>query len=571
MARTNDVWETGGDGTYIQTIGSPNGYDLLINGSNHYINFGSLVGEPGYGFRDNGGIMEFKNSGGAWTGIGSGGGGGGSGTVTSVSVVTANGFAGTVATASSTPAITITTTVNGIAKGDGTNLSAAAANTDYIAPIGAIFGGDVSMGGHYITNLLDPVNAQDAATKAYVQSLINGLAWKTLVRVATTVAGTLLTSFENGDTIDGVVLATGDRILIKDQAVQTENGIYTVNASGAPTRSTDADSGVELVGAAVAVQSGTANTGKGYVQTTPSPITIGASNIVWAQFLNTTYTNGVGLNLTGTTFSLANTAVSAGSYTFSNFTVDAQGRLTAASSTTLASAKIWVGNGSSVPTPVTPSGAWTMDNAGVATLNTALAYTWTKAQRGAFVLLTDAATIAIDASLGNNFYVALGGNRTLGVPTNLVEGQSGVIDVYQDITGTRTLAYSWCYQFAGGTAPTLSTAKIVVDQLVYMVNRYATNTCTITNASPAVFTSAAAHGMLSGDRIQLTTTGGLPTGLSVSTTYWVTVVSSTTFKVSSSLANAQAATFINTSSAGSGVHTYTSISITISLPNAALA
>lgn len=74
MARTNDVWETGGDGTYIQTIGSPNGYDVLINGSNHYINFDSVVGTSGYGFRDNSGIMEFKNSGGTWTAIGSGGG-----------------------------------------------------------------------------------------------------------------------------------------------------------------------------------------------------------------------------------------------------------------------------------------------------------------------------------------------------------------------------------------------------------------------------------------------------------------------------------------------------------------
>lgn len=75
MARTNDVWETGIDGTYIQTIGSPNGYDLLINGTNHYINFNSLVGSSGYGIRDNGGTMEFKNSGGSWTGFGSGGGG----------------------------------------------------------------------------------------------------------------------------------------------------------------------------------------------------------------------------------------------------------------------------------------------------------------------------------------------------------------------------------------------------------------------------------------------------------------------------------------------------------------
>lgn len=161
MARTNDVWETGVGGTYIQTIGSPNGYDLLINGTNHYLNFNSIVGSSGYGIRDNSGTMQFKNSGGSWTNFGSGGGGsitlevngtpagsqtllnlvqgtgititddgsgnitftatgGGTGTVTTVSVVTANGISGSVANATTTPAITLTlgaitpTSVNGI-------------------------------------------------------------------------------------------------------------------------------------------------------------------------------------------------------------------------------------------------------------------------------------------------------------------------------------------------------------------------------------------------------------------------------------------------------------------------
>lgn len=82
MARTNDVWETAGDGTYIQTIGTPNGYDLLIYGTNHYINFGTTAGVNGYGFRDNGGTMQWKNSGGSWQNIGTGGGGGGVDSVT---------------------------------------------------------------------------------------------------------------------------------------------------------------------------------------------------------------------------------------------------------------------------------------------------------------------------------------------------------------------------------------------------------------------------------------------------------------------------------------------------------
>lgn len=73
MARTGNLWKTGVGGTYIQTIG-PAGYDLLINGTDKYLNFNSLVGSSGYGFRDNAGVMEYKNSGGAWTSFAAGGG-----------------------------------------------------------------------------------------------------------------------------------------------------------------------------------------------------------------------------------------------------------------------------------------------------------------------------------------------------------------------------------------------------------------------------------------------------------------------------------------------------------------
>ena len=83
--------------------------------------------------------------------------------------------------------------------------------------------------------------------------------------------------------------------------------------------------------------------------------------------------------------------------------------------------------------------------------------------------LTDNATIQIDMSLGNNFNVTLGGNRTLGNPTNLNPGQSGIVYVSQDATGSRTLAYSSYWRFPSGTAPTLSTAANTVDALAYSV------------------------------------------------------------------------------------------------------
>ena len=83
--------------------------------------------------------------------------------------------------------------------------------------------------------------------------------------------------------------------------------------------------------------------------------------------------------------------------------------------------------------------------------------------------LADAATIAVDMSTSCNFTVTLGGNRTLGNPTGLVTGQTGSIFVVQDATGSRTLAYSSNWDFAGGTAPTLTTAANAIDRIDYIV------------------------------------------------------------------------------------------------------
>lgn len=124
--------------------------------------------------------------------------------------------------------------------------------------------------------------ATQQAIKGYVDNSLQGLSWKQAVRVATTAAGTLATSFENGDVVDGVTLATGDRILIKDQATASENGIYVVAATGAPTRASDANSAAELRGATVYVEEGTANADTVWNQTTNATITLGTTNLVWA-------------------------------------------------------------------------------------------------------------------------------------------------------------------------------------------------------------------------------------------------------------------------------------------------
>lgn len=175
----------------------------------------------------------------------------------------------------------------------------------YVNVTGDTMSGALAMGTNRITGLGDPIAGTDAANKNYVDTAVTGLSWKQAVRVATTANGTLATAFANGQTVDGVVLATGDRILIKNQTTQTENGLYLVNASGAPTRVGDADAGTELAGAAVFVQAGTVNSDTGWIQTTNAPITIGTTNVVFSQFSGSgTYTAGTGLTLTGNTFSI---------------------------------------------------------------------------------------------------------------------------------------------------------------------------------------------------------------------------------------------------------------------------
>lgn len=103
------------------------------------------------------------------------------------------------------------------------------------------------------------------------------------------------------------------------------------------------------------------------------------------------------------------------------------------------------------------------------TAKTDVVQSFSVAQRGTITALTDGSTITPDFAAANNFSVTLGGNRTLANPTNLTAGQSGVIVITQDGTGSRTLAYGSYFKFPGGTAPTLTTTAAAVDVLAYYV------------------------------------------------------------------------------------------------------
>jgi hypothetical protein len=186
-----------------------------------------------------------------------------------------------------------------------------------LALTGGTMSGAIAMGANKITGLDTPVADTDAANKGYVDSVAQGLDTKASVVAATTTNGTLATAFANGQVIDGVTLATGNRILIKNQTDETANGIYVVAATGAPTRSTDMNDGTEFPSAYVFVEQGTTNADTGWVCTNNPPVTLGVTNIVWAQFSGAgTYVAGDGLTLTGNTFAVgAGTGISVGADT----------------------------------------------------------------------------------------------------------------------------------------------------------------------------------------------------------------------------------------------------------------
>lgn len=242
-------------------------------------------------------------------------------------------------------------------------------------------------------------------TELYAMVAAAGGTWKDPVRAATTANGTLATAFENGDTIDGVVLATGDRILLKNQSSGSENGIYTVNASGAPTRATDADSGAEMVNAAALVSEGTANADKLFVCTTNAPITINSTALTFVDPFASAVVNWA----TGAEFRVGTEAAKA----------------------------------------VSPDTVW--DAADLVALN------------------DSGGNIAVDLSTGLNFSMTMDGDYNLSNPTNAKNGQEGVIVFTQDGTGTQTLTYSGNWKFVGGADPTLSTDASAVDVLFYKV------------------------------------------------------------------------------------------------------
>lgn len=161
---------------------------------------------------------------------------------------------------------------------------------------------DFSMGGFKLTNVATPINATDAANKDYVDTVAQGLDPKQSVVAATTAN---VSSLSGAQTIDGIALVAGDRVLVKDQTAQADNGIYVVSAS-AWTRASDANTWAELVSAYVFVEKGTTNADNGFLCTVDAGGTLGTTAVTFVQFSGAgQIVAGAGLTKTGNQLDVA--------------------------------------------------------------------------------------------------------------------------------------------------------------------------------------------------------------------------------------------------------------------------
>lgn len=220
----------------------------------------------------------------------------------------------TISESGGTITVGLPSTVSGLTSVSATNLTGTlqTAAQPNVTSLGSLNGltiaasQTISMGSNRVTNVTNPSNDQDAATKSYVDAVKTGLDVKDSVRVATTVALPLTTGFIGGSVVDGITLVIGDRILIKDQAVATENGIYIVGTA-VPIRSTDMDSNAEVSGGLFTfVEEGAVNADSGWVVTTNGSIILGSTALSFSQFSGAGQVSaGAALTKSGNTLDVA--------------------------------------------------------------------------------------------------------------------------------------------------------------------------------------------------------------------------------------------------------------------------
>jgi hypothetical protein len=269
-----------------------------------------------------------------------------------------------------------------------------------------------------------PTDAAHIATKGYVDAARQGLDVKASVRAATTAPINLSTDLQNGDVIDGVTLVTGDRVLVKNQGTASENGIYVTVASGAASRSSDAngtaDTGELTSGTFTFVEEGTINFDSGFVVSTNGTITVGSTGIVWTQFSGAgSFEAGDGLSKSGTT---VNVNVTADRTAITSDAIDIASTYVGQTSiTTLGTITTGVWNGTDVAVADGGSGA---SNASDARTN--LGYTTTAGQTTSTAVLARVVNQACAASVSTTSVTTVTHNfGTKNVNVQIYEVSSG--------------------------------------------------------------------------------------------------------------------------------------------------
>lgn len=284
-----------------------------------------------------------------------------------------------------------------------------------------------------------PVNPADIANKQYVDQIAAGLSVKAPVLAATTADITL----SGNQTIDGVVVPAGSRVLVKNQNNAAQNGIYVTNSS-AWARASDMSTWAQVPGAFCFVEQGTTQGDNGYVCTSDPGGTLGVTAITWVQFNGiTNYSAGTGLQLVGTTFSIANTGVTAGAYgsasSVATFSVNAQGQLTLAATTAIAIAASQITSGTIASSLI--SGNYS----GITGVGTLANLTVTNPISGSITGNAATATNATSAATS----------------TNITGGSTGAIP-YQTSAGATTFLASGTGVLVGGSAPSYTTTPAIL-------------------------------------------------------------------------------------------------------------
>jgi hypothetical protein len=182
-------------------------------------------------------------------------------------------------------------------------------------------GDDLLMDGNQISGLPMPDQADHAASKAYVDSVSEGLHIHASAVVATTANIDITNDLQVGDVIDGVTLADTNRVLVKNQTTASQNGIYVVQPSGAAIRALDFDAPSEVDGGDfIFVTGGDTQADTGWVQTSEAVVTIGSDAINFTQFSGAgTFLAGNGLLLEGNTFAIDDTITATKTYVDETF------------------------------------------------------------------------------------------------------------------------------------------------------------------------------------------------------------------------------------------------------------